>query len=78
MRAKVNDDCSVSTFRVSNRSGASYNDSNKNYNLVGERNLAISFTTTGKIARVKVTLTLDADNPSPELAGFSLLVRGAS
>ena len=76
-RAKVNDDCDSSTFQVSNTGGSSYNDSNKNYNLVGDRNTAIAFTTTGKTIRVKITLTQDADNLNPECDGFCLLVRRA-
>lgn len=76
-RGRVNDDCSVSTFKVSNTSGATYNNSNKNYNLVGDRKTAVPYTTTGKKIRVKITLTEDSDNPSPELDGFSLLTRRA-
>lgn len=74
-RGRVNDDCSISTFKVSNTGGATYNDDDKDYNMVGDRNTSIKFTATGKKIRATVTLTEDSDNPSPELDSFSVLVR---
>ncbi len=75
VRGKVNDDCSVSTFKVINTGGASYNDDNTEYNLVGGRDTAVVFTTEGKRIRATVTLTKDANNPAPELSGLSVLAR---
>ena len=75
VRGVLNDDCSISYFQVSNNGGLSFNDSDKEYNLVGDRNKKINFTTTGKKIQVKIGLKSDSSNDKPELDSFTLLVK---
>ena len=74
-RAKVNDDCSISSFQVSNDGGLTFNDNDKSYNLVNDLNKLIKFTTTGKSIVAKITLTSNSSNDKPEVDNFTILVK---
>ena len=74
-RAKLNDDCAISYFQVSNDGGLTYNDSSKRYNLVSDLNSLVTFTTTGKNIVVKITLVSNSDNSKPEVDSFTLMVK---
>lgn len=72
VRARYNDDCSVSTFRLTADTAENYTD---NFNLIGNVEKSIDFEVSGSSVRAVITLEKDDDNPAPELERFCVSVK---
>lgn len=75
IRVNANTDCAISYYQISFDNGQTFNESNKQYNLIGETNRAISVTTSGKKVLIKITLRSDSTYVSPEVESLTVLVR---
>ena len=75
IRAKPNDHCRVSYLTITNTGRASYNDTNKRYNLITDLKKQFNFTTSGKEIAVDITLVSDSTNTNPELDSVEIMTK---